>query len=93
MDLHNAINFGVNKEIWKVFFLSYRYDYLVSGDVGGYLGLLIGASIITLFEVLDLVLYNIIVKYLLKKRDDVEKSRDQEVAEFEDGSSFDAEEH
>ena len=35
---------------------------LVLGDVSGYLGLLIGASVITLCEILDLVFYNVVVK-------------------------------
>ena len=40
----------------------------VAGDMGGYLGLLIGASVITLFEFLDLLLYNIVVKLIWKNQ-------------------------
>ena len=32
------------------------------GEVGGYMGLLIGASALTICEVLDLIIYNIILK-------------------------------
>ena len=35
---------------------------VVAGDIGGYMGLLIGASAITLFELLDLIFYNICIK-------------------------------
>lgn len=35
---------------------------LVAGDIGGLLGLLLGASAVTLFEVLDLILYNTLRK-------------------------------
>ena len=37
-------------------------SFCVSGDMGGYLGLLIGASVLTVCEVLDLIIYNSIVK-------------------------------
>ena len=36
---------------------------LVPGDFGGYLGLLVGASVITVFELLDLIVYNGVVKF------------------------------
>ena len=36
--------------------------FLLTGEVGGYMGLLIGASCLTLCEMLDLVLYNMIMK-------------------------------
>lgn len=43
---------------------------LISGDVGGQLGLFLGANIVTIFEFVDFYLrllwYNIIAKYLLK---------------------------
>ena len=32
------------------------------GDIGGYMGLLIGGSAITLFELLDLIVYNMVIK-------------------------------
>ena len=32
------------------------------GDMGGYMGLLLGASVITLIEVLDLIIYNAILR-------------------------------
>ena len=48
---------------------------LFSGDFGGYLGLLVGASVITVFELLDLVIYNGAVK--LRKRFPARKTEDQ----------------
>ena len=36
----------------------------LTGDVGGYMGLLLGTSPVTVFEVLDLLLYNFILKCL-----------------------------
>lgn len=35
---------------------------LIPGEVGGLMGLLLGASLITLFEVFDLLIYNWCVK-------------------------------
>ena len=36
------------------------FVYFLSGEIGGFLGLLLGASVMTLAEVLDLVLYRLI---------------------------------
>ena len=44
--------------------------------MGGYLGLLIGASVMTLCEVLDLIFYNIMVKFLFKKKTDYSDEKD-----------------
>ena len=41
-----------------------------SGDVGGFLGLLLGGTVVTLFELLDFVIYNCIVKYQERRRAD-----------------------
>lgn len=38
-----------------------------SGDLGGYLGLLIGGSVLTLIEVVDLVFYNALLKLMGKR--------------------------
>jgi len=38
----------------------------VTGDVGGYLGLLIGGSLLTVMEILDLVFYNAYLKFMGK---------------------------
>jgi len=35
---------------------------LFSGDIGGYLGLLIGGSVLTIVEVIDLVCYNAVLR-------------------------------
>ncbi len=35
---------------------------IISGDIGGIMGLLLGGSVITLVEVLDLIVYNLILK-------------------------------
>lgn len=40
--------------------------YLV-GDFGGYFGLFLGGSAISLFEILDLVIYNAFVKFTTRK--------------------------
>ena len=40
--------------------------YLIAGEIGGYMGLLIGASTMTLLEVLDLVVYNFVAKCMRK---------------------------
>ena len=35
---------------------------LLTGDIGGYLGLLIGGSVLTVIEVIDLVFYNSLMR-------------------------------
>ena len=39
----------------------------ISGDIGGYMGLLLGASVMTVFEFVDFIFYNIAAK-LYKKQ-------------------------
>jgi len=36
----------------------------IAGDIGGYLGLLIGGSALTIIEIVDLVFYNALLKFL-----------------------------
>jgi len=38
----------------------------ITGDIGGYLGLLIGGSFLTIIEVVDLVLYNALLRFIGK---------------------------
>jgi len=38
-----------------------------TGDLGGYLGLLIGGSALTLLEIIDLVFYNALLKLIGKR--------------------------
>lgn len=52
----------------------------ISGDIGGYMGLLLGGTIITLFELVDFLIYNAIVKMTGKKQQ-TNKSYDQDVEE------------
>ena len=44
--------------MWSVCFI---------GDFGGYFGLFLGGSAISLFEILDLILYNCFVKITARK--------------------------
>jgi len=37
---------------------------IIAGDIGGYLGLLIGGSVLSVIEVLDLVFYNALLKFI-----------------------------
>jgi len=39
---------------------------VVTGDIGGYLGLLIGGSALTIIELIDLVFYNAFLRFLGK---------------------------
>jgi len=38
----------------------------ITGDIGGYLGLLIGGSALTIIELVDLVFYNALLKFIGK---------------------------
>ncbi|CAD5125315.1 DgyrCDS13558 [Dimorphilus gyrociliatus] len=40
------------------------------GNVGGFMGLLLGASVLTVFELLDLLIYNIFVKLSISKQEE-----------------------
>jgi len=40
---------------------------MFSGDFGGYFGLLLGGSIMSLFEIFDLIMYNAFVKMTSRK--------------------------
>lgn len=46
---------------------SFLHDWCdVAGDIGGYLGLLIGGSALTIIEIVDLVFYNALLKFIGK---------------------------
>jgi len=38
----------------------------IAGDIGGYLGLLIGGSFLTVMEVIDLIFYNAFLRFIGK---------------------------
>ena len=38
-----------------------------AGDFGGYFGLLLGGSALSIFEIIDLIIYNAIVKFTTRK--------------------------
>lgn len=48
---------------------------LLVGDIGGSMGLFIGASMLTVLEVIDLILLQILV-FKTKKKNDTEKEND-----------------
>ena len=41
---------------------SNEFDFPIIGDMGGYMGLLLGASAMTVVELLDLIIYNCVRK-------------------------------
>ena len=47
----------------------YMLEFIIffSGDLGGFLGLLLGGSAISVFEIVDLFLYNAVVKFTSRK--------------------------
>jgi len=47
-------------------FIVARCLILFTGDIGGYLGLLIGGSALTIIELVDLVFYNAFLKFVGK---------------------------
>ena len=42
--------------------------YIFSGEIGGFMGLLIGASVISIVELMDLVVFNWLHKALIKRK-------------------------
>ena len=49
--------------------LSQNINISISGDVGGYMGLLLGASVLTICEIIDLFLYNAFRKFLHSEKE------------------------
>jgi hypothetical protein len=47
---------------------------LIVGDLGGYLGLLVGGSILTLLEVVDLFFYNAMLKFTGRRQKENESA-------------------
>ncbi len=40
---------------------------IILGDVGGFMGLLLGGSVLTVFELMDLLIFNFFKKMFVKK--------------------------
>ena len=45
-----------------------RVVFNVAGDIGGYMGLLLGGTVITVFEFIDFFAYNVIDKIVTKRK-------------------------
>jgi hypothetical protein len=41
---------------------------MIAGDLGGYYGLFLGGSAISIFEILDLIIYNALIKLTTRRR-------------------------
>lgn len=59
-------------------------DFLVVqlGDVGGFMGLLLGGSVLTVFELIDLIIFNF-VKKLLRHPDPTAVPKDDDTTDSE----------
>ena len=57
---------------------------LFSGDLGGYLGLLLGASVVTVCEVLDLIIYQIARLHFKRK----ERLRKESIIQNENSQKY-----
>lgn len=44
----------------------HKCQLFLSGDLGGFLGLLVGGSVLTTAEILDLIIYNTMLKLFRK---------------------------
>ncbi len=51
--------------------------YTVTGELGGYMGLLIGASVLTLCEFVDLILYEIFFRGFGSDKDEDDEDEDE----------------
>ena len=49
---------------------------IIPGDVGGFMGLLLGGSVLTVFELIDLFVFNF-AKKLVARRDEEERERER----------------
>jgi hypothetical protein len=58
-----------------------------AGELGGFLGLLLGASVITLFEIVDAFLYFALVKYCPSSRPQGGADRKKSMADLSGGTS------
>ena len=61
------------------------YSLLLAGEVGGLMGLMLGASVMTVCELIDLLLYNGVIKYVIRKRVGHKNDNDQVRKNDEDG--------
>ena len=58
------------------------FMFLSSGEIGGYMGLLLGGSVITIVEILDLFIYNIVLKASRRRKtDSTKRETDREIEE------------
>ena len=61
---------------------------VLAGDIGGFLGLLLGGTVITVLEMLDFIIYNCCVKCSEKKRDDCPKDLNDDSTHTYNNSSL-----
>ena len=59
----------------------YIHVFNISGDLGGYLGLLLGASVVTVVEILDLIIYNMFNRHHPKEKTSRTSSRNSSTAD------------
>lgn len=49
--------------IVSIFYCVYSGSASATSELGGFIGLLLGASVLTVFEIIDLFVYNAFAKY------------------------------
>ena len=58
----------VRSILYPASYASFTFAFSTAGDFGGYIGLFLGGSVITMFEIVDLIFYNFVIKMTSRRQ-------------------------